>query len=211
MSGVKTYFEQKAKYFDLNYEVDKSAFRRFVDIHLRKSIQLRFEQVFQLCWPLAGNSFLDVGCGSGRYCVHAAELGATRVLGLDFSNAMLEEAAKLKEQLEFQDVVEYRNMDITKMDLEERFDFSISIGVTEYIKDPVTLISRIADFTKKKMIISFPVKFHPLTPQRWVRYRLNNCYLKFYTTETIERIMPKEGKLEIQKLQRDYLAVWSPE
>ena len=36
------------------------------------------------------SSVLDVGCGSGRYMLHALRCGATRVSGVDFSPQMLE-------------------------------------------------------------------------------------------------------------------------
>jgi malonyl-CoA O-methyltransferase len=41
---------------------------------------------------LAGQRVLDVGCGSGRYMLHALRRGATRVSGVDFSPQMLERA-----------------------------------------------------------------------------------------------------------------------
>jgi malonyl-CoA O-methyltransferase len=41
---------------------------------------------------LHGQSVLDVGCGSGRYMLHALDRGATRVTGIDPSVEMLERA-----------------------------------------------------------------------------------------------------------------------
>ena len=41
---------------------------------------------------LAGHSVLDVGCGSGRYLLHALARGARRLSGVDFSAPMLERA-----------------------------------------------------------------------------------------------------------------------
>jgi malonyl-CoA O-methyltransferase len=41
---------------------------------------------------LQGQRVLDVGCGSGRYMLHALQCGATRVSGVDFSPQMLERA-----------------------------------------------------------------------------------------------------------------------
>src|SRR5271156_3883282 len=42
---------------------------------------------------LQGQTVLDVGCGSGRYILHALQRGATRVSGVDLSPEMLQRAA----------------------------------------------------------------------------------------------------------------------
>lgn len=42
--------------------------------------------------PLAGKGVLDLGCGYGWHCRYAAQKGAARVLGLDSSQRMLQEA-----------------------------------------------------------------------------------------------------------------------
>jgi len=42
---------------------------------------------------LQGRTVLDVGCGSGRYILHALQRGATRVSGVDLSPEMLQRAA----------------------------------------------------------------------------------------------------------------------
>lgn len=41
---------------------------------------------------LHGQAVLDVGCGSGRYMLHALRRGAARVIGVDLSPPMLERA-----------------------------------------------------------------------------------------------------------------------
>ncbi len=42
---------------------------------------------------LQGQTVLDVGCGSGRYMLHALRRGAARVIGVDLSPLMLERAS----------------------------------------------------------------------------------------------------------------------
>lgn len=44
--------------------------------------------------PLAGARVLDLGCGYGWHCRYAAEMGASRVVGVDVSERMLAEAAR---------------------------------------------------------------------------------------------------------------------
>jgi malonyl-CoA O-methyltransferase len=42
---------------------------------------------------LHGQAVLDVGCGSGRYMLHALQRGAARVIGVDLSPQMLAHAS----------------------------------------------------------------------------------------------------------------------
>lgn len=51
-------------------------------------------QLRRLFPPLEGKAMLDLGCGYGWHCRFAAEQGAARVLGIDLSGRMLEEARK---------------------------------------------------------------------------------------------------------------------
>ena len=43
---------------------------------------------------LRGKSVLDLGCGYGWHCKFSAEQGASRILGIDLSGKMIEEARK---------------------------------------------------------------------------------------------------------------------
>ena len=49
----------------------------------------------RLLFPdVAGKSVLDLGCGYGWHCKYAVQQGAARVLGIDLSGRMLEEARR---------------------------------------------------------------------------------------------------------------------
>ena len=51
-----------------------------------------WHQLKPLFPPLEGKSVLDLGCGYGWHCKFAVEQGARKVLGLDLSQKMIEEA-----------------------------------------------------------------------------------------------------------------------
>ncbi len=51
-----------------------------------------WHQLKPLFPPLQGKTVLDLGCGYGWHCKFAAEQGAVRVLGLDLSQKMIDEA-----------------------------------------------------------------------------------------------------------------------
>lgn len=51
-----------------------------------------WHQLKPLFPPLQGKTVLDLGCGYGWHCAFAAEQGAVKVLGIDLSRKMIEEA-----------------------------------------------------------------------------------------------------------------------
>jgi ubiquinone/menaquinone biosynthesis C-methylase UbiE len=63
-------------------------------------IVLEFPDVLELLAPTAGETILDVACGTGRYTVVIAERGAA-VIGMDFSAEMLARARRRMPNTEF--------------------------------------------------------------------------------------------------------------
>ena len=62
-----------------------------------------WHQLKPLFPPLQGKAVLEWGCGSGWHCRVAAEQGALRVLGIDLSRKMIDEAQKrsIEKQIEY--------------------------------------------------------------------------------------------------------------
>lgn len=58
------------------------------------------EQVFQRVFS-PKNTLLEVGCGTGRICLGMWELGYRRMIGTDFSRAMIAEARRIATKLEY--------------------------------------------------------------------------------------------------------------
>jgi len=87
---VRDHFHADARRFDAIYEDQKSPLARWIDDRWRGVVRRRFHLTLEKLSPLPGKTILDVGCGSGRYCLAYAEGGAARVLGVDFAPAMIE-------------------------------------------------------------------------------------------------------------------------
>ena len=80
--------------------------------------------------PLQGKTVLDLGCGYGWHCMYAAEQGAARVLGLDLSRKMIEEAKRRNEGAG----IEYRICGIEEYEYPENmWDCVISNLALHYI------------------------------------------------------------------------------
>src|SRR6058998_839402 len=128
--GARTFFEGYAADFDHIYDdTGKGPVARFIDRHLRRAMRVRFEKTFEALDPIAGRSLLDAGCGGGRYAIPAAKAGATHVLGLDFSEPMLELARRKAAADGVERVCQFVNGDLLTHPIpEKRFDYAIAIG-----------------------------------------------------------------------------------
>lgn len=89
---------------------------------------------------LAGFDVVDLGCGFGWFCRWAAGQGASRVLGVDVSERMLERATGMTRQ----EQVVYRRADLETLDLPERaFDLAWSALAFHYVADLERLLATV--------------------------------------------------------------------
>lgn len=205
MRKVDFFFNNYASEFDSIYGNKQSFFNHIINSLFRKSMRLRFEKSLEYCQPVEGSTVLDIGCGPGHYCMAFARRGAKKVIGIDFSKDMIEIARKrvlssgLLEQCELivQDFFEYNPLN--------KFDFTIVMGVLDYIENAEVFIRRVAELTIKKSCFSFPADGGFLALQRKVRY-LKRCPLYMYTYDQLDKLFGKHfnNMYVIEKLDRDY-------
>ena len=206
--GARDFFEGYAADFDHIYDdTGKGPLARFVDTRLRKEMRIRFEKTFETLDPLAGRSLLDAGCGGGRYAIPAAKAGASRVLGLDFSEQMLELGRQKAAAEGVAGVCEFVNGDLlTHPVAEKSFDYAIAIGFFDYQSDPVAALRALARAARRRVFVSLPKRWHVLTPQRWVRYTFFRCFVRFYSRPEVERLAASVNprKFTILDIGREY-------
>src|SRR5688500_5581092 len=121
---TQRYFEQHATQFDSIYHEGKPLQRAFNRV-LRKAIYERFAITMERAEPIAGRTFLDVGCGSGRYAVEFAARGAAAVVGLDYASNMLALAEQYAKARGVSDRCRFVNGDFTSAALDEKYDVVI--------------------------------------------------------------------------------------
>jgi 2-polyprenyl-3-methyl-5-hydroxy-6-metoxy-1,4-benzoquinol methylase len=209
---VQGYFDRNVDEFDEFYREKKSGLRRWVDRNLRASMTRRYELTFELCSPLKDKTVLDLGCAGGRYSISAAKQGASRVLGVDFADQMLELAGQLAKRAGVEQACEFRQADVTQLELDETFDYTFANGFFDYIEEPLPVIQKALSWTRGALVASFPVKWNVWTPQRAIRYKLKGCPLFFYSVgdlEKLDRELP-DYSMEIHSLGRDFLVQWKP-
>lgn len=103
-------------------------------------------------------SVLDLGCGFGFNCQEFALAGAKRVVGIDLSEKMIEEAKATNNA----DNITYQVMSMVDIDtLNEKFDFVFSSLAFHYIEDFEKLISKIFSVLNNDGVLLFSQE-HPI-------------------------------------------------
>lgn len=93
---------------------------------------IEIPQLFELIDNVKDLSILDLGCGTGKHDRKLIEMGARRVVGIDLSNNMIQEAMKSTSS----DRIEYKVMSMNDIDqLDEKFDMVVSSLAIHYVQD----------------------------------------------------------------------------
>lgn len=93
--------------------------------------------LLDLLAPQAGESILDLGCGTGHLTAEIAAIGA-RVVGIDRSSEMIAEAKAKYPGIEFQVV------DATQLKFDQQFDAVFSNAALHWILDAEKVVAGIA-------------------------------------------------------------------
>lgn len=144
--------------------------------------------MFSLLPDLAGKTVLDLGCGVGDHLQRYLALGAKKVVGLDLSQAMLNEAqAKMTKNGWNLTACQFYCLPMQQLDqIEEgEFDLITSSFAFHYVEDLADLLRKIHQKLKPNGVLIFSQE-HPITTcfrhgERWekdehhqqVAYRLN--------------------------------------
>jgi ubiquinone biosynthesis O-methyltransferase len=116
-------FDKRAEDYDSWYETPKGKL-----VH-----QIEREVIYEYLKPMPGIEILDIGCGTGIYCLELAQLGA-KVTGIDISEAMLTKARTkaARQGLEIQ----FFCADARKLPFQdESFDAVVSVTALEFVPD----------------------------------------------------------------------------
>lgn len=130
-----------------------------------------WRQLKPLFPPLAGKTVLDLGCGYGWHCKFAAEQGAVRVLGLDLSRKMIQEAQKRSAGTQ----IEYRVCGMEEYEYpKNRWDCVVSNLALHYIENLEAVFQNVYGTLKRDGVFLFNIE-HPVftagVGQDWVYTR----------------------------------------
>jgi 2-polyprenyl-3-methyl-5-hydroxy-6-metoxy-1,4-benzoquinol methylase len=209
---VKSHFHRDARRFDAIYEEHKGPVSRFIDHVWRGVVRRRFELTLRSLEPLEGRTVLDVGCGSGRYCIAFATRGASRVVGVDFAPGMIELANDLAKRAGVADRCEFRVGMFPDAVPDGPFDCSTALGFFDYVPEPVGMLRAMRERTRSTMIMSFPKSVEWRVPLRRLRFRVAGCPLFLYSEKRTRDSLAEAGidRYEWISLDRDYIVVARP-
>jgi SAM-dependent methyltransferase len=191
---VRSRFRAKAQEFDDLYEDERLAVRL-----LRPGLFRRRRLAVETVSSLAAPSVLDVGCGSGRIGEFVLEAGASRYLGVDFSEPMIDMA---RERLgRFEDRAELIVADFLEADLQGQFDVVLALGFFDYLPEPHRFSRRMYELCAEGgcVVGSFPTWSWLKGPVRKVRYEwIGDCPIFNYSRRELELMLGASGFDQIE-------------
>ncbi|WP_163580563.1 class I SAM-dependent methyltransferase [Gracilibacillus saliphilus] len=119
---------------------------------------------------LKDKTILDLGCGAGKFAKYCVDNGASKVIGVDISRNMIEQAKKENEN----EKIEYICTPIEDLELQnQKFDLIISSLAVHYIKNYTNLIQKVRNLLSKNGEFIFSTE-HPIVTARiemdnWLR------------------------------------------
>ncbi len=209
----KNYWNKEANTFDAIYSHKKSKFGIFLDSIFRWDMYARFDYTMENSQPIQNRTFLDVGCGTGYYSLAFAQRDAKKVIGIDISESMVRicQQRAVKEQLG--DRCFFIQTDLIGYQPDGKFDVCIGIGLFDYIKEPLPVLTKMRECVQDKVIMSFPRFWTWRAPVRKIRLGLKQCDVYFYTKAKIDSLLKKAGfkRFNIQKIGQLYCVSAFPE
>lgn len=187
------FWNAEAEAFSNIYSHDKSRFGRWLDEVFRKDMYERYEFTLKACEPVAGRSFLDVGCGNGLYSVELGRRGAGTVVGLDIAEGMLERCRTAAAAAGVDDRCTFIHSDLLNYEPDTKFDVSFGIGLFDYISDPLPVLTKMRAVTSGTAIMAFPRLGTWRAPVRKVRLTIKGCAVYFYSRKKVDRLIREAG------------------
>jgi|SRR5579871_4687924 len=186
---VRNRFRAKARQFDDLYEDERLEVRL-----LRPGLFRRRQLAVATVASLTAPSVLDVGCGSGRIGEFVLEAGATRYLGVDFSEPMIDLARQRLAR--FSERTSLVVADFLEVPIEDRFDVVLGLGLFDYLPEPHRFARRMFELCADEgcVVASFPTWSLLKGPVRKVRYEwIGDCPIFNYTRRELELMFGASG------------------
>ena len=209
IQAQRAFWNSEADAFQKIYTHRKSKFSNTFDQIFSKDMYERFQFTIANCEPIKGRTFLDVGCGNALYSLELARKGAAKVVGIDISEVMIGLCKKSSDAENLSDRCTFIQTDLLEYKPEKKFDVSFGIGLFDYIKNPLPVLTKMREVSTDKAIMAFPRLYTWRAPVRKVRLTLKGCDVYFYSKAKIERLLRDAGfsRWEIVKVGKLYCAV----
>jgi SAM-dependent methyltransferase len=213
ISRQSSYWDSQVDDFDSIYSHQKSNFGVLLDKLFRWDMYARFDYTIKHASPIRGRTFLDIGCGTGRYTLEFARRGARQAIGLDISERMIAICRERARQAHLEDHSAFVQTDLLEYQPGTAFDVCIGIGLFDYIRDPLAVLKKMNACAREKVIASFPRRWTWRAPVRKLRLRLKGCDVYFYTRAQLDHLMRAAGfkSYSIERIGKLYCVTALPE
>lgn len=205
---VRDHFDGDAERFDAIYAERKGPVSRVVDDVWRGVVRRRFDLTLRELGALEGKRVLDVGCGSGRYCLAYAARGA-RVVGVDLAERMIALARAHAARAGLAERCDFRVGAFPEAVPEGTFDATTAMGFFDYVENPGAIIAQIGKKTTGVVVMSFPKAWEWRAPIRRLRFWIMRCPLFLYSEADVRALLAASGVTDYDwhVLDRDYVVV----
>lgn len=190
---IQSFFDERADRFDALYDHGSGPLNRAFNRIFRKGLYERLRLTQEWMGDLEGKSILDLGCGSGRLSIAAAGAGAAKVVGVDISEKMIQLAKRRAAEAGLESVCEFHLIDFYRYSPPGKFDYSVALGVFDYVEDPVPLIRKMVESSRIGAIASYPGTSPLRGNFRRLRYFLRNCPLYLSSEASIRTAYREAG------------------
>ncbi len=187
------YWDKEVAIFDSIYSHEKNFIGNLLDKIFRWDMYARFDYTMKNSEPIEGKTFLDVGCGTGKFVFEFIRRGAKKIVGLDISQNMIDECEKRAREKGINQKCSFKKTDLLQFDHQEKFDIVIGIGLFDYIKNPLPILNEMQSRCKDKVIVSFPRFWTWRAPVRKFRLGIKGCSVFFFKRKQIATMMNQAG------------------
>jgi SAM-dependent methyltransferase len=191
---IRNRFREKAQAFDDLYQDERPLVRV-----LRPGLFRRRRLAADTVRAYDAPRVLDVGCGSGRIGEFALDAGASRYVGIDFSEPMIELASARLERFGLR--AELIIGDFLEVPIDGPFDVVLALGLFDYLPEPHRFSRRMFELCADGgcLVGSFPAWSLIKGPIRKLRYEtIGNCPIFNYTRRELELMLGASGFERVQ-------------
>jgi len=186
---VRNRFREKAQAFDDLYEDERPLVRLLrPGLFRRRSLAVDTVRVYRT------PRVLDVGCGSGRIGELVLEAGASRYLGIDFSEPMIDLARRRLARYAAR--AELILGDFLDASIEGSFEVVLALGLFDYLPDPHRYCRKMFALCSGGgcVVGSFPTWSLGKGPVRKVRYEwIGDCPIFNYSRRELQLMFGGAG------------------
>lgn len=189
----RRYWNNEADAFQRIYTHRKSKLSNVLDSVFRRDMYDRYAFTIKNCEPIQNRTFLDVGCGNGLYSIELAKRGAAKVVGIDISEVMVDLCRQTTSAEGLEDRCTFEHTDLLQYVSDSIFDVTFGIGLFDYIRNPLPVLTKMRQLTGEKAILSLPRLWTWRAPVRKARLSTRRCDVFFYTKSRIDSLLTQAG------------------